>query len=371
MKVIPSLLFAATLITVVNDMPLQAFSFTNTITHVRPLLERVALGIKNHKKCLLGLVLLVGVTSYAAPAICKSYSFKYLSIDEVSEGYFKAEDGVNLHYRLIKRPNATSTVIVNGGFYPGNKDEALPLLKALPISCNVLFFDGRGRGKSDQSFLGLLRTASGTYGLNERKDVVAAIQFNQKQTHKPCILLGLCAGAYNNMHAVLQLESEQHIKMLNVIGLINDSAWGSFNDALNSTAKSFFHTPFMTCLSYLCDKQTVKSSTLWRLLTAGIDKSYDGLHRVVFDRLIDKTATNIADKINLINVPMLFIHSHDDEDVPIGMVQELANNAKKECTHCWWIDEPSKHAEHHIKHQLPYGQKVSAFVEYVLQQAKT
>ena len=73
--------------------------------------------------------------------------------------------------------------------------------------CNILFIDARGHGKSEGS---VLKNMWG-YGKHEYKDIIAAIKFAHKKNDVPIILYGVCAGAFNSMHALLKLQKKNRL----------------------------------------------------------------------------------------------------------------------------------------------------------------
>ncbi len=304
------------------------------------------------------LALMVGV-AFAQDSIDRAMPFTIenptdtikKTIDEIIiEGYFQTRDAVNLHYRFMVRPQATSTIIVSCGCWPGDKDGYLSLAGALPTNCNILFYDGRGRGKSDyNSFYlpraelgsGLIQTATFSYGIKERLDVIAAVEFANKQMQGlPCILLGFCGGAYNSLHAAIALKHENKLKALNIIGIVVDSGFGRIKDAFDSNVKNWaddhlpsFFAPILCCV----------------------------IHTFLAPLINDKE-TNLLGIINQLQLPIMFIHSKDDNAVPINVAYELANQIDKDRKHCWWITEPSKHIEHYNRYPSLYKEKITEFI---------
>jgi pimeloyl-ACP methyl ester carboxylesterase len=76
--------------------------------------------------------------------------------------------------------------------------------------------------------------------------------------------------------------------------------------------------------------------------------------------------TNLITQANKqkLDVPILFIHAHDDTCVAIDVVQQFAQQI--EHTDSWWIDT-SKHACNHLKYTAEYMDRVHTFIDTVLQ----
>ena len=274
--------------------------------------------------------------------------------DGFQTGYLETCQDVRLHYLWKKRTNARCTVICCAGFWPGRKEGMATLYSLLPEDCNILLFDSRGRGKSSGGYYAFWR-----YGMDEYKDVIAAIDFAQEKDSCRIILYGICAGAFHAAHAVAHEEKSR------VCGLIFDSGWSSV-----STAS---YTGFTGDMKKNIG-QVIKNSTAYPLIESLVARMGLGIAQVsmyLFHTFLCKPTlyfyhnhTNLLEKINLIAVPILYIHAYDDDRVDIAAVKQLAKHSQK--PHCWWIEKPSCHAAHHLKHKHEYRKKLIKFLDFIL-----
>lgn len=276
-----------------------------------------------------------------------------------TEGFFSASDGIRLNYLWLSRSHARCTVICSSGFWPGTKEGMATLYELLPDDCNILFFDARGHGVSE----GTLWRSLFHYGACEYKDIVGAAQWAHKQSKKPIILFGVCAGAFHATHAAYHMQKQQLIEQYAIQGLIFDSGWSSLSNIVP------------TALSGEWKKRMSKKVKVWPTVVQ------KGIRWTVVSPLsfliqmatpplawlcISKKArqADLLPKIDEIDTPVLYIHSEDDTFASIKSVKQLASKTKQ--AHTWWITEPSTHACHHIKHAHAYKDRVRLFIDAVL-----
>lgn len=275
------------------------------------------------------------------------------------EGYFHTEDNFTINYLFLERPRATSTVIVCCGWLPGKKEGMASLFKIAPENCNLLFFDARGHGGSNGS---LIKSAL-TYGKNEYKDLIAALKFAHAQVDLPIIIFGICAGAFHAVHAVAELEQQNMINTLRIAGLVFDSGWGSLSTTSRSVPRAKIKEALTACATPLLGKKNASKNLLVCGLASALGAICDCVHWTIYRPFIDEEQTNIFSKIPLLTIPIFFIHAADDNYVAIEEVKQLASHAQD--PHCWWIDEPSRHACNHLKHKQVYREKLCSFIEEV------
>lgn len=293
-----------------------------------------------------------------------------LKCEGFKEGFFSSTDGLAINYLYLNRSNATATIIICCGFLPGRKEGLASFYALLPDNYNILFFDARGHGKSD----GTLLTTVWAYGQNEYKDILGAIDFAKEQADNcPIIILGLCAGAYHAARALIYLEEQHKIKDSLVRGLIFDSGWGSVTASSHSAPLAKIHEIIAkqsTALLSVKNYREAQNNILVQAVSSIFTLCYSALHTIVFRPLftLQEPTTNLFDKIHIISVPILFIHSYDDQYVPIANAQALA--AKVARKKCWWIKSESKHGCHHLKYSKEYIQKLSAFLNNISQHTK-
>lgn len=276
------------------------------------------------------------------------------------EGFFTTSDDHELNYLYLERPDAEFTVILAAGWLPGRKEGIATFHALLPESCNILFFDARGHGKSD----GHLLRRTWIYGRHEYKDVIGALDFVRAKTNKPIIMYGVCAGAFHAAHAFIYLQKQNKLKNYNIKGFIFDSGWASLltvswtapvakaNEAIARFWAKFYGKKWKEVLNTI--PYRVSSYIITKLLVV--------VHTVGFlaPFAVQEKETNLFDKIEHLSMPMLYIHSLDDEYVPIAHAQFLAK--KSQNAQSWWIDKPSKHACHCLKYKHEYREILHNFL---------
>lgn len=286
-----------------------------------------------------------------------------LQKDGFSEGFFKSSDGLSLCYLLLEKPLARVNVIICCGWLPGRKEGMASLYALLPDDCNILFFDARGHGSSE----GPLFSQFYTYGKDEYKDILGAISFmHTRQPEIPIIVFGMCAGAFNAAHALIHLSKQpEMMKKYGIAGFIFDSGWGSVTTSSYTAPYTTIKDSVHTLLAGHRNKQTLLS----KCIAAPLLALYTLLHKTTIAPLLsyNESQSQLYDKIHMIPVPTLFIHAYDDSHVPIQDAQRLAQSCRN--AHCWWIDRPSKHGCHHLKHAAQYRQKLHKFIEDALFEA--
>lgn len=279
------------------------------------------------------------------------------------EGFFKTKDGCNINYLYLERPNAAYTVILAAGWLPGRKEGLATFYNLLPESCNILFFDARGHGKSSGS---LLKT-TWIYGIHEYKDMIGAIDFIQERTNTPIVLYGVCAGAFNAAHALIHLQNTDRLQEYNIKGLIFDSGWASVATASWTVIAAKANESIAKFWAKLYGKKwkDVLHTYPYRSTAYVANKILSIIHSIGFfpAYALQNNKTNLFDKIDCLPIPILYIHSHDDEYVPIQHAKYLAKKSKH--AHTWWIKKPSKHACHCLKHKEEYKEQLHYFLEKI------
>lgn len=301
-------------------------------------------------------------TSFLADYKQVARSLKEENFNEVS---FKSTDGLRLEGLYLKRSDARYTVICCAGWWPGNKEGIATFYTLLPHDCNILFFDARGHGNSEGSFRRL------NYGVHDYKDIIGALEFIHKDTSKPTLLYGLCAGAFNAAHALFELQEQNRLDALQVSGLIFDSGWISVGRTSYSVAIAKTNEMLMKRVAswyVLPHYREAKKTRLFSCFSSLSNLLIGCIHTVLspFLRHYDPT-TNLlskAQKKALHNVPCFFIHSYDDACASLADVQMLAACIPHKT--CWWIDKPSKHACHYLKHTNEYKQYLHEFIASVV-----
>jgi pimeloyl-ACP methyl ester carboxylesterase len=276
---------------------------------------------------------------------------------------FNSPDGLTLNGLLLKRANARYTVIFCAGWFPGKKEGMASFYKTFPQDCNVLLFDARGHGKSQGSMWGDMWS----YGLNEYKDIIGAIEAMHQEDDKPIIIHGVCAGAFNAAHALIELQKQNRINELKVKGLIFDSGWISVSQTARCVVIAKVNEFFAKKLSSLfggAHYKTVMQNPLFGLISIPSTLLISVLYGVFFyyPLMRNEPKTNLLLKMEKtpLQVPTLFIHSDDDECVDHKQVKKLADCLPNKT--CWWITKPSKHVCHHLKHTHDYVASIHTFL---------
>lgn len=326
------------------------------------------------KNCFLLGIILLFFPSYCTDHLEQFYSTSFLkdhltvrkSLKEVGfkEITFKTADNLTLAGLFLSRPNATCNVIVCAGWLPGRKEGMATFYALLPTDCNILLFDARGHGQSEGPlFWNLWR-----YGIDEYKDILAAVAHLNKQNQLPIIIGGICSGAFNAAHAIVYLEKNNLLAHSRVKGLIFDSGWGSILKIITTAPLAGIKKRLASTLSFIykTKKNNTHHSTLYQLCSRVADHICLFGHRVSTRLLVARYdhITNLSDKISCITSPILFIHSHDDTYAHFNEVVQLATLAPNK--QCWWL-ECSYHAKHHLKHRDVYKEKVATFINSSLQ----
>jgi pimeloyl-ACP methyl ester carboxylesterase len=274
---------------------------------------------------------------------------------------FKTSDDFSIAGFFLSRPHATCNIIICAGFFPGKKEGMATFYALLPHNCNILLFDARGRGQSD----GLLLWKLWRYGMDEYKDILGAIDWVNNDNELPIVVGGTCSGVFHAAHAVIYLEKTKKLQQLRVKGLFFDSGWGSVSTMSKSSAIANIKKRLAKFMSILYGtKKNIKQNRLYQACSYALLTGFYIGHTVCalpITTYYEKT-TNLFDKIHLISIPVLFIHSYDDTHADIEeaiKLSELTPNKQS-----WWI-EKSSHAKHHLIHKDIYKKKLETFITTV------
>lgn len=263
--------------------------------------------------------------------------------------HFYSPDGIKLTGLLLFKPYHQGTIICCEGYHSGTRFDAAALTPLIPDNYNILYFNQRGLYPSHGKSLKNLWF----FGLYQYQDIIGALQFVNTLSNKPIILWGTCAGAFNAVHALLQLQ-QQH-KAYPIKGLIFDSGWSCVSDTANTFSKNMIHkvmaVPTISKPNSIIEKigcgvlMLLKKICLLDYCFA----QYDG-------------QTTLIDKMHAISIPVLFIHSKNDAIAPYEQVQQLI----AQTSHAFsWIVEESTHSMIHIKQKSQYQQILTQFLDYI------
>lgn len=281
------------------------------------------------------------------------------------EIFFKTPDGLRLNGLFLSRPNATCNVIVCAGWLPGKKEKMATFFALLPSYCNILLFDARGHGKSE----GPLFREVWRYGVNEYKDIIGGVSCLRQLNRLPIVICGICSGAFNATHAVLSLQEQGLLEWSRIKGLVFDSGWGSITTISKTVAIGNNEIPIVKFIKKFCRIHTLKNvrdSLVYKCLFVPVKVSIDIVHTLFVRPIVSQyeAVTNLFDKIGRIQIPLFFIHSCNDLHAHIDDAQYLASLVpyKK----CWWIQDGSYHAWHHLKKKDLYKKKLTDFIDRIL-----
>lgn len=275
---------------------------------------------------------------------------------------FKTSDNLELSGLFLSRPNATCNVIVCAGWRPGKKEGMATFYSLLPDDCNILFFDGRGRGDSE----GPLLKGLSCYGVHEYKDIIGAITYINQNNNLPIFLIGLCSGAFNAAHALIHLEKQNKTETSGIKGLIFDSGWSSVTETARTSSIANINKVILMLLKPLYgNRKQSQNSYFYKLLSSCNNCCLTIIHKLCVKPIVIQYdhITNLTDKIRIITSPIFFIHSYEDELTPIEPVIQLSNLTRNK--ECWWIKK-SSHTMHHIIHRDLYKEKLIAFIDNAL-----
>jgi len=280
---------------------------------------------------------------------------------------FKSTNNINIIGLLLERKDAKYTIIFSHGFC-NHKEIFAPFVKLAPEYCNLLFLDLRSRGESEgPSFLSRVFF----YGKTDYQDVINAIKFvNKKIPDKPIIVFGWCSGAFNSATALIHLEDD--LGKLNVKGLVFDSGFGSVIE-MSHVPTIYLETRYVPgCILklYSNDKQRAKKSYLCALYVFCLKNLF---HMVLPLAKLSirkrEPETNLYDKIQNLEIPVLVIHAQDDNYAPWKKAQKLIERIKQKDL---WIIESgrSQHSRNHLYLKEEYKQNMHKWLEKVIQEKK-
>ncbi len=283
---------------------------------------------------------------------------RLITHDGFQDGFFTTEDGVSINYLWLVRPNASYTMILCSGFWPGRKEGLATFYAMLSDNCNILLFDARGHAQSTGRFWSQMWR----YGCNEYKDIIGAVAWAYNQRSVPIVIYGVCSGAFNAAHAVLQMQKRNEINRYNVRGLVFDSGWSSVAEVAHTALPSESERVLNKKIKTGSD---MVNSLLCKMVLAVIRGGVTVGH-YCFVRPISwgyKNQTDLIEKIDGISIPIMYIHAKDDTYAPIKAVKQLADKTPRKT--CWWITQPSKHACHYLKFKELYRSRLLDFVQSV------
>lgn len=253
---------------------------------------------------------------------------------------FMSEDGISLAGLLIKRPNAKRNVVLSHG-YRGLKEmlhDFIPLF----LDANVLLFDFRGHGQSGDSLI--------TFGYNESRDVRAAAKFMKSEIKKelPLVLFGVSMGGV----AVIKAAAD-YPDLCDAV--ISDSAYTTLYSMVKRIAKRLLgHTAKTNAFSFNQDIRPTIPFFLYRPFVFFVGMLINisaGSKLMSFD---------LIDWVKRLTVPLLIIHSEDDEVISVKNAQKISEAAHNTGVHFkLWVGPSAEHGMLRKVSIKEYGNKIS------------
>lgn len=271
--------------------------------------------------------------------ISNKYKFK--------KSTFLTPDGLRLECLVRSVQNPTCTIIVSAGFFPGLMTGMASLVKLLPHDCNIIFYNGRGKGASEGYRLPQLWN----FGTHEYKDVIGAMDY-AKQINKdvPIIIYGTCAGTFANTKALCSLPQDDLKQKYNVRAHIIDSAVVHLPETIERIPEQF-HNP-ATWRGWLWTK------FLWFLR-----------YTIFLPRFMTSGGAAHLDPKALAEtkIPTLHIDCKEgDKFTPYSATSEFYRehmyymDSKEHCIQHTF--EKSSHANHVLKHKHVYAAVLANFI---------
>lgn len=224
-----------------------------------------------------------------------------LTYEEVT---FKTSDGLTLSGWFVpskETKNGAKTIVLLHG-YPADKGDILPALAFLNDKYNLFLFDFRYFGQSEGSY--------STAGAKETDDLVAAIKYLKSRGITEVGVFGFSMGG-----AVALMTTSQ---MPEIKAVVSEASYAR----LDLMARELYRLP-------LFDYPLALLTELWAKLFLGVSLS----------------EASPEDAVKNIHVPILIIHSKDDEVIPFKnalLLQEaLRENPRAE----FWFQEKLIHGQ--------------------------
>ena len=282
-------------------------------------------------------VLLIGVLGYVGVAVYFADLFTRSKRRRVQgtpadlglrfqDVQFLTSDHLTLNGWFLESPGARATILVihDRGGTRGDAEQGLLELQAdyVRLGFNVFAFDLRGRGES--------AGRRDHLGTTERLDVQAALAYLQRRAGQvPIVLHGFGFGA--------SLAIEATPRVSQIAGIIADSPVASVRDLLRHQHP---HLP----------DHLFKSSSWFA--------------RRLFGAEVDSLAP--IDVVDEVEVPIMFIHAEDDEEVPASHTLNLAAASLNHRHEVWALDGHHGHCTYYVEHPLDYRDRCLAFVDRIV-----
>jgi hypothetical protein len=267
---------------------------------------------------------------------------------------FTSADGLQLECLQRVVPDAQCTIICGAGFCPGNMGGCSSIIPMLPKKSNVIFYNNRGKGKSEKPWLyDMLKFW--LYGINEYKDVIGALNHAKSISDKPIIMHSYCSSALHTTKAIEHLHKQDQLKKFAIAGLFLDSA------------VSYLPTAIENIPNYLCSPWSTVKGCLSRLFLWG-------LRYTIFARCFMPSGDSVRINTQVLaeaKIPTHHIYSKKgDLFTPCTMTENLYVDHLKQAQDnqlvTFTVFPESSHANHILKWKREYSQdlqmKIASFI---------
>ncbi len=244
------------------------------------------------------------------------------TIEHQEDIFIKSYDGRKLHAALYLSQEVSNVFAIECHGYkdPAIKDFCGGLGLALSKNQNVLLIDQRGHGQSGGRTI--------TFGVKEKYDVLAWINYLNKRYDNPKIILyGISMGASTVMLASsLELPS-------NVLGIVADCGYSSAKEEVLLVTKKMGISPK---LAYPF------------ILSAAF----------IYGRF-DLRKGDVREAVKKSNTPILLIHGTEDATVPFTMAEDIYHSNEEMITFVPFVGAP-----HGYSWMLDYRKYIRAIDEF-------
>jgi len=227
---------------------------------------------------------------------------------EFEEIDFKTNDDLILKAWFIpsKIKKAKTIILLHG--YPAEKGDVLPSLSFLNENYNLFLFDFRYLGESEGKY--------STAGLKEIEDLKSAIRYLKSRGIEEVGVWGFSMGG---AVAIMSAPKNPEIKVI-----ISDSSYSN----LGLIARQLYRLPYL-------DIMFAKLTGFWAKIFLGLD-----INRAYPENEISK-----------LSIPILLIHSENDEVIPFEHALRLQEASQNNSLAEYWFKDDLIHGQHNDEYK--------------------